>query len=44
MNSLRGDDIRTFLLTLEAKLCPMKPCNDDEISTLKNLSPTKELP
>jgi len=44
MSSLEGNDIRIFLSNLEAQSVPMKPCNEDEISTLKNLSPTKELP
>lgn len=44
INCLGGNDIRIFLLNLEAQSIPMKPCNEDEISILKNLSPTKELP
>ncbi|WP_366293487.1 SMI1/KNR4 family protein [Paenibacillus sp. AN1007] len=44
MSSSNSGDIKVFLLTLEKNSYPMSACNEDDITKLKNLSPTQKLP
>lgn len=44
MDILNKSNLKEFLLTLEKKSYPMKPCSEDELTKLKYCSPTKTLP